>query len=398
MKITVYNGNQIGGCITVIESNKGTKICLDIGENLPSAQKEKRKDLNIEGLTYGTPDVKAVFVSHYHGDHVGLYDKILPNIDIYIGEISKNIYKILQQRLVYAKIIDKRNLEIIDKFKTYKIPEKIHIDDITVTPIGVDHSAFDAHMLLVECDGKKVLYTGDFRCHGQRGKSAIPAIEKYAGKCDVMICEGTTLSRNKENPMTETELQIKAKNYFQDNKYSFVLCSSTNIDRIAAIHQAALSARRLFVCDKYQKDLLAYIDSVSKSNLYKFNGKMLSYDDNILPKMKDMGFVMLVRDNYISDKVIKEFKNNSLFIYSQWKGYLDPEFKQYEHLQKFVPRGYKYLHTSGHGDFETIKKICHIVNPKILIPIHGENPEEFNNMELQNCKIEKIENKSTYIV
>ena len=64
-----------------------------------------------------------MFVSHYHGDHIGLYNKILPEIPIYIGEISKNIFKILQERLVYAKIVDKQNLDVIDKFKTYKIKD-----------------------------------------------------------------------------------------------------------------------------------------------------------------------------------------------------------------------------------------------------------------------------------
>ena len=252
----------------------------------------------------------------------------------------------MQTRLVKAKIIDEKNLEIIERFKTYKIGEKISInDDIIVTPIGTDHSAFDAHMLLIECDGKKLLYTGDFRCHGQRGKAVIPAIKTYAGKCDAMICEGTTLSRKKEKPLTEFELQLKAKELFQDNSYSFVMCSSTNIDRIAAIHKAALSADRLFVCDEYQKELLIYIDSISRSGLYKFKGKILSYDINILQLMKDKGFVMLVRDNYLSSEVLKKFKER-IFIYSQWKGYLNKDFKEYEHLQNFVPKDYTYLHTS----------------------------------------------------
>ena len=391
MKIKVYNGNQIGGCITIIESNKGTRICLDIGENLPSIEK-KDNELNIKGLTYGIPNINAVFVSHYHGDHIGLYNKILPEIPIYIGEISKNIFKILQERLVYAKIVDKQNLDVIDKFKTYKIKETIKIKDITITPIGTDHSAFDAHMLLIECDGKKLLYTGDFRCHGQRGKAVIPAIKKYVGRCDTIICEGTTLSRKKEKIMTEMDLQYEAENLFKKNKYSFVMCSSTNIDRIAAIHKAALKARRLFVCDSYQKQILNYIDSISRSGLYKFKGKVLSYDDNILNLMNNMGFVMLVRDNYISRQVLKKFKER-LFIYSEWEGYLNPEFKEYEHLQGFVPKDYKYLHTSGHGDFDAIKEVCQIVSPKVLIPIHGENPDEFYKMNLQNCEIIKPENE-----
>lgn len=32
-------------------------------------------------------------------------------------------------------------------------------------------------MFLIECDGKRLLHTGDFRLHGQRGKSVIKALK-----------------------------------------------------------------------------------------------------------------------------------------------------------------------------------------------------------------------------
>ena len=65
-------------------------------------------------------------------------------------------------------------------------------------------------MFLVECDGKRLLHTGDFRTHGQRGKAVIPTLEKYVKNIDCLICEGTTLSRKREVPMTEFELQKKS--------------------------------------------------------------------------------------------------------------------------------------------------------------------------------------------
>ena len=40
MKITIHRGNQIGGCITEIESKKGTKIFVDLGHNLPQGNIE----------------------------------------------------------------------------------------------------------------------------------------------------------------------------------------------------------------------------------------------------------------------------------------------------------------------------------------------------------------------
>ena len=381
MKVKIHRGtHQIGGCITEIESNNGTKIIIDIGENLPSQESDKKEEIKIEGLNAGDkPLYDAVFVTHYHGDHIGLYNQILEGIPIYVGEISANIYKILQNRLLEAKIISKEDVELIDRFKTFKIPEKIQIKDITVTPIEVDHSAFNAHMFLVECDGKKLLHTGDFRTHGQRGKAVFPALEKIVGRVDCLICEGTTLSRDKEDIITEFDIQHEAEKIFKENKYSFVLCSSTNIDRIAAIHKAAMKEKRMFICDEYQKEILMYIDEISRSDLYKFKNMVYSYGDNLLKYIQEKGFVMLVRANWLSKLVMEKFPNN-VFIYSQWKGYLNKEFKEYEYLQEFVPENYIYLHTSGHADYDTLKNVCKLLNPRIIIPIHSEKPEAFQEM------------------
>ena len=397
MKIVIHRAHQIGGCICEIQSDRGTKIAIDIGENLPSIDKEKKDEIEIEGLTQGEIRFDAVFITHYHGDHIGLYNRILSGIPIYIGEISKEIYKILQNRLERAGITTKKDFDLINKFRTYKIPEKIRINDILITPIQVDHSAFDAHMLLVECGGKRILHTGDFRTHGQRGKSVTLALKKYVGQVDCLICEGTTLSRKKEQPMTEFELQNRAERIFKENKYNFVMCSSTNIDRIAAIHKASVRAGKLFVCDRYQKEILMYINSISKSGLYKFTKNVYSYGNNLIATMQKKGFVMLVRDNRLSRIIIKKFPDNK-FIYSQWEGYLNEKFTEYKHLQEFVPKNYIYLHTSGHADYDAIKQVCEIVNPKILIPIHGENPNAFNSMGLKDCTIKLVNDNEEIII
>jgi ribonuclease J len=148
MEIIVHRGtHQIGGCITEIKSSKGTRIAIDIGENLPTMDGRKLPEVKVEGLTEGSPNFDAVFITHYHGDHIGLYNKILKDIPIYIGEISKEIFKILQKYLLKAKFVSESDLALIDKFKTYKIPEKILIKDILITPIEVDHSAYILEIL-----------------------------------------------------------------------------------------------------------------------------------------------------------------------------------------------------------------------------------------------------------
>ena len=387
MKIKIHRGtNQIGGCITEIESNKGTKIIIDIGANLPDSSGIKKPEIELEGLTKGKPCYKAVFITHYHGDHIGLYNKILDEIPIYIGEVSKEIYKMVQERLSKKGIVSQDDLERISKFNTFKIKDKISKGDIKVIPIVTDHSAFDSYMFLIEVDGKKLLHTGDFRLHGQRGKGVLYAIEKYVGKVDCLICEGTTLTRDNKEVLKEFELQKEAEKIFKENKYNFVLCSSTNIDRIAAFHKAAINAGKRFICDKYQCNLLEYINTISRSNLYKFNDsnnikktKVYWYDEELLELMKKDGFVMLVRATDFFKSILEKFPENN-FIYSQWLGYINNENEEYKKIREFVPKNYKYLHTSGHATPEAIKEVIDIVSPKYVISIHTEEKEKIKEL------------------
>ena len=380
MKITIHRGtNQIGGCLTEIVSNSGARILIDIGANLPDSKGKVKPEIELEGLTKGEPIFDAIFITHYHGDHIGLYNKVISSIPIYIGNISKGIFTILQKRLNKADLVSKEDLEKIESFKTFKIKDKIRIKDIVVTPIATDHSAFDSYMFMIEADGKKILHTGDFRTHGQRGKSVLEAIEKYVGKLDCLICEGTTLTRENNKVLTEFELQIEAEQIFKNNKYNFVLCSSTNIDRIAALHKASLYTHKMFVVDKYQSDILEYVSKHSRSKLYKFNdgpdSKVYYYGKNMINKMKEYGFVMLVRANDRFKDIINLFEDSN-FIYSQWLGYLKGENKDYKRIQNFVPQDFQYLHTSGHATPDAIKDVIELTNPNAVIPIHTEDKKK----------------------
>ena len=50
-------------------------------------------------------------------------------------------------------------------------------------------------MYLIEAEGKQVMHTGDFRLHGFRGKATPKLIRWYAKDVDVLIIEGTQLSK-----------------------------------------------------------------------------------------------------------------------------------------------------------------------------------------------------------
>lgn len=367
MIIKIHRGtHQIGGCITEIKTNNA-RIFIDIGEELPNAA--KFTELDIDGVTSGEVDCGGIFITHYHGDHVGLYSKVFAEIPIYMGEVSKEIYLALMTR------IHADDIERIEAFNTFKALDKIVIGDIVVTPLLVDHSAFDAYMFLIESEGKRILHTGDFRLHGFRGKAVIPTLEKYVGEIDVLITEGTSLSRENTNIIEERELQMSAKRILKDNKYVFVLCSSTNIDRIAAFYNATPRGK-YFVCDDYQKGILDIVTKHAgdKTSLYNFQ-KVITYGENLDEKLRERGFCMIIRSTDYFRRLIDKFPE-AAFVYSMWEGYKLDKANNKGVVMMTLQYDFQSLHTSGHASREQIIKVCDTVKPRVgIVPIHSDAPE-----------------------
>jgi len=262
----------------------------------------------------------------------------------------------------------------IEQAKTFVPGKSFGIGDLTITPFSVDHSACDSYMFLIKADGKRILYTGDFRLHGFRGKAIPKILDKLIGKVDVLIIEGTTLSRTDAEPMTEQELQQKAKAYMEQYKYVFVLCASTNLERICALSKAVPQGK-YFICDKYQSGLL---DLMQKhwgdySPLYR-NIKRTTYGENLLSRFREKGFLMMVRDNRSFRKIICNFDaEQSVILYSMWDGY---RTKPGSTLSDFLSLTgcWEPLHTSGHASQKDIQMVIEKVNPDMIIPIHTDNP------------------------
>lgn len=124
-----------------------------------------------------------------------------PNIPQYIGEGAKDV--MIRKYEVLCKH-DNRFMDMLNSaehMKTYVADQPIEYsgaEKIKVTPYFVSHSAFDAYMFKIECNGIKILHTGDFRKHGYLGKSLFKMLGKYVGQVDLLITEGTMLGRRQE--------------------------------------------------------------------------------------------------------------------------------------------------------------------------------------------------------
>ena len=266
-------------------------------------------------------------------------------------------------------------------------------------------------MFLVKTPDETILHTGDFREHGYRGGKMIELIEKVVlkragGHIDTLIVEGTMMERQGEKVRKEGEVQAEAAKWFQNNKYAFLVCSSTNLDTLSSFYNAALENDMYTFC--YSKYLLAQLETFTKtagaySDLYKFDKTYLVELDKKFyrrfwkePKtqekiMREKGFLCIIKPGERYAEWIERFKDlNPLVIYALWDGYLDKTkdaynkewaefFKPYQNSKQFLE-----LHTSGHATPETIAKLIETVKPqKWIYPMHTKKAEEFRNLNIK---------------
>ncbi|PQL09528.1 MBL fold metallo-hydrolase [Veillonella sp. T11011-6] len=374
MNIVVHRGtHQIGGSAIEI-STESTRIMLDFGNELSLDEKYTPINLDIDGVTKGKPDCDGIVISHYHMDHLGQLTSVLSEIPLYMGELSKEIALIgaeYQDRGLYLRLLGAN---------TFRGGDVFSIGDIRIRPLVIDHSAVDSYMFVIEAEGKRVLYTGDFRLHGLRHHVLDKLVNTYIGEVDVLITEGTSLSRDADDCISEATVLDDISSYIQDGKYVFVMCSSTNIDRIMGIWQN-MPTDKVLICDAYQKRILDTVISnvYYESSLYRRHDRPLVLDKGKYPKhYMDHGFVSVVRatENYISH--IKEFpKDDVRIIYSMWTGYTEENLALKDLLDTYP----SYIcHVSGHVSKTDLLKFIDLVNPDVIIPVHTDSPEKLEEL------------------
>lgn len=98
MNITIHRGlNQIGGCITEI-STETSRVFIDFGQNLPGygeqTTPEEDEALVSQIFAQNKKGHEAVFYTHGHEDHIGLFEYIPQGVPQYMSEGTKAILEI----------------------------------------------------------------------------------------------------------------------------------------------------------------------------------------------------------------------------------------------------------------------------------------------------------------
>ena len=414
--IIIHKGaHTIGGNSVEIRSNQH-RILIDLGTPLmakgggaldeknlarPSVKNGILPD--VKGLYKNdTPSVSAILISHAHMDHYGLLDHVHPNIPVYVSEGSQALINI-------GKVFYPNQSKIFfDTFKIFKHWKPFQVGPFKITSYLMDHSGYDASAFLIEINGKKIFYSGDFRGHGRKAKLLDNLINNPIPNIDCLLLEGTTLGGEHHIGFdSEAEVEQEFFNIFSNQKnLSIVIASGSNVDRLVSLYKATINSKKTLVLDLYTYYLLYQlkkitpglppferdnirilylsghaqniVDHLDKNILYKFKHRKIETDE-IIGRREEMVLKLPingVRKIMLEITEKKPFKAGN-FIFSMWSGYLEKDSSWLNFCNENKMDLVK-IHVSGHAYLKDLKRLTGALKPKKLIPIHTLSRESFD--------------------
>lgn len=403
--LTVHRATrEIGGNCIEIATRDGHRLLIDAGRPLTASQGPAAALL--PPTLDCTRPVDAVLVSHAHQDHYGLLCDLPPHWPVRCGQATERL-----MRLTSAISGDTLRQPV----KPWNSSVAFTVGPFTVTPILTDHSAFDAHMLLITVAGRHLLYSGDFRRHGRKGVLVDRLPARLPAGLDALVLEGTNLGTDKPHE-SEAALEQRFAALFRHTRGRvFVTWSAQNVDRTVTLYRASLKTGRILAVDLYTAEVMQALAGFGRlpcpgwpqlrvvitramRNLYERTGR----GDFVARMAATCGisawqlaqapgrWVIATRRSLLTDFAAKGVRPTpaDAWSFSLWHGYLAGEDSQA--LQRWFQAGgtpAALIHTSGHASPADLGWFASAVAPRRLIPVHGADWDRHAGLFPNVCRL-----------
>jgi len=384
-----------------------TTIWIDFGAGFSNNQTPGlSKTLpNTELAKEFPPD--AIFFTHAHEDHIGglpfIYKSLKEKTKIYGSKFTINSirYRLDDLGLEKRSSIDNSKFEfiVIDENETFEI------NDFLVSIFFVNHSIPQSFSvgLQSKITKEKLFFTGDFKTLGTEPRFSQKAIQDY-GSIDYLFIDSTgSLSTGySEN---ENEILENLKELIKNHQGRVLVTTfSSQIIRLRNLFKIAEKLKRSIGIQGYS--LKANLNIAYESE--EFDHFILNHKN---PSKNDKKSIWIISgcqaDQHsafyrLAKSELQGFtlREDDLLLYS---ASIIPgnEADVFWALNKISQRGvkivginqsYKKIHTSGHGKQQDIIDLIKWLDPKNIIPVHGDyihfNALQ-NLLELKNRNIHK---------
>jgi len=364
----------------------GTIIVVDAGVMFPD-EELLGVDIIVPDITYlleKKDEVKAIFLTHGHEDHIGALPFILPylNVPVYGSQFTMALVK---NKLEQHGFIEEALLH------TIKPKQSINIECFSVEFFHVTHSIVDAFALAIKSPAGTIIHTGDFKIDPTPIDGKLFDLHTLAAYGDDGVLALFSDSTNAEHSgytASERSVNDRFESIFRTSRGRVILsCFTSSIPRLQLVIDQAKQYGRLV----------------------SFLGRRMSENTETAEQLGFLkippGLVIRSKDirNYPREKVCvvaggcqgepmsalsrlalddhKDFKiehgDTVVLSARHIPGNERAIGRMMDHFYRrradiyYADGSQPPVHVSGHGSEEELKLVATLVKPRYFIPIHG---------------------------
>ncbi|MCB1357420.1 MAG: ribonuclease J [Maritimibacter sp.] len=360
-------------------------ILVDLGVTFPDMDTTPGVNLIMPDIGYLKENVdrlEAIFITHAHEDHVGAIGRLWQElkVPVYARAFTGHIARLKMEDAGQ----DPMAVEIVEPW-----PARVEAGPFKVAFLPISHSIPESAGLVIDSPGGRIVHTGDFKLDpapgvGEAWDEALWR-EATSGRVRALVCDSTNVfsphKGRSEAGLTEPITRLVA-----DAPHMVVATTfASNVARVKTLAEAGAAAGRS-VC-LLGRAMRRMVEAAVKTGILDDFPKTVTPEDaRDIPRESLMLIVtgsqgerraasaQLSRGKYLGLTMAE----GDTFLFSS-KTIPGNERSVGRILNAFSEMGVDVVaeddryHVSGHANRPDLEKMHAVVNPEMVIPMHGEH-------------------------
>lgn len=389
LKIIPLGGQEeVGRNMTVFEYGQDI-IILDMGMQFPEE--------DMPGIDYIIPDtrylkgkeknIKAIFLSHGHLDHIGAVPHLLPKLGWPPVYASKLTLALVRKRLEESKLT-----QYLKAYEIKSITETITLGSMKVSFFDVAHSIMDALGVVIQTPVINVIHPGDWRYDINPDTGVyndFSQLAKWNTRTTPSVLMMESLGSTKEgNQLSELEVLRNIKSILEKAPGRIIIATfASMIERVGQIISIADMLGKKVALDGFS--MKSNIDIARKVGYMKFKSSTLidikrihDYPSNkvivVCTGAQGEDRAVLMRIASGEHRHVKVEKSDTIIFSSSVIPGNERSIQRlkdslYRLGADVIHKEIMDVHGGGHALIEDIKLLIRQVRPKYLIPVYANH-------------------------
>ncbi|KAA0914762.1 ribonuclease J [Aquicoccus porphyridii] len=361
-------------------------ILVDLGVTFPDMDTSPGVDLILPDMSWlieRRDRLEAIFISHAHEDHVGAVSRFpdLLDVPVYARAFTANIAR---GKLKEAGL-DERIVRTVSPW-----PEMTEAGPFSVGFVPISHSIPETSALVIDTPEGRLVHSGDFKIDHTPlvGEPFDEAVWEEIGKSGVraLMCDSTNVF-SPHAGRSEAELEPQIEELFKGAKGMVV--ATTFASNVARVKTLALAGERTgrSIC-LLGRAMRRMIEASVETGVLRDFPKVVSPEE--AQGIARESLMLLVTGSQGERRAASaqlargkynglEMKEGDLFLFSS-KTIPGNERGVIRIMNQFSEMGVDVVdenaglyHVSGHANRPDLAKMHALVDPQMIIPMHGEH-------------------------